>query len=54
MASRGRPHPLEGGAEGLVSVHTSFLLRLPDHQARAQAFAGFVADLALARDLAAA
>jgi DNA polymerase len=51
--SRGRAWPLGGGAQGVVTYHPSFLLRLPDGAAKKQAFAEFVADLKLAWKLAA-
>jgi uracil-DNA glycosylase family protein len=50
--SRGSAWPL-GGAQGVVTYHPSFLLRLPDEAAKKQAFAEFVADLKLAWKLAA-
>lgn len=40
------------GRPGFITVHPSFLLRLPGAQARQAAFAAFVADLAAARMLA--
>lgn len=42
---RGRPHDLPGGGEGWITVHPSFLLRLPDEDARHLEFAKFVDDL---------
>ena len=42
---RGRPHDLPGGGEGWITVHPSFLLRLPDENARREEFAKFVDDL---------
>jgi DNA polymerase len=51
MKSRGRPLPLEEGGQGLITIHPSYLLRLPDEAARAAAWRGFVDDLRLARDL---
>jgi DNA polymerase len=50
MTSRGRLLPLDGGGQGMITVHPSYLLRLPDEAARAAAWRAFVADLALARD----
>lgn len=41
------------GRPGFITVHPSFLLRLPGAEARRAAFAAFVADLAAARALAA-
>jgi len=43
--SRGRLMPLRDGIEGFITVHPSFLLRLPDEAGRAQEYARFVADL---------
>ena len=45
MKSRGRPVPLEGGALGMVTVHPSYLLRVPDAGAKAAAYRDFVNDL---------
>ncbi|WP_296613997.1 UdgX family uracil-DNA binding protein [Sphingomonas sp.] len=42
---RGRVHDLPGGGEGWITVHPSFLLRLPDEDARHAEFAKFVDDL---------
>lgn len=50
---RGRTVPLGNGA-ALVTVHPSYLLRLPDEAAKAREYAAFVADLRLAGRLAAA
>ena len=47
-AMRGRILDLPAGRKGLVTVHPSFLLRLPDEEARAREYGAFVADLALA------
>jgi DNA polymerase len=41
---RGRPIDLGGGAAA-ITVHPSYLLRLPDEAARAREYANFVADL---------
>ena len=49
---RGKPLPL-GNASALVTVHPSYLLRLPDEDAKAREYALFVADLRLAATLAA-
>jgi uracil-DNA glycosylase len=54
MKSRGRPLPLDGGARALITVHPSYLLRIPDEAAKGAAWRGFVADLALARKLVSA
>ena len=50
---RGAPFEAPGGMV-LVTVHPSYLLRLPDEAARAREYAAFVADLVLARDWVAA
>lgn len=42
---RGRPMALEGNAQGFVTVHPSFLLRLPDPEAKKREYAAFVEDL---------
>jgi DNA polymerase len=42
---RGRIFDLRPGVPGLVTVHPSFLLRLPEPKARAAAYAAFVHDL---------
>jgi DNA polymerase len=51
-ASRGRPQPLAGGAQGLVTYHPSFVLRAPDEAASERAFEAIVEDLTLAWRLA--
>ena len=43
--TRGAPIPLDGGAEAWVTVHPSFLLRLPDEARRAAERARFVEEL---------
>ncbi len=48
---RGKPMPL-GGGTALVTVHPSYLLRLPDEASKAREYAAFVADLRLAARLA--
>ena len=48
---RGRPIPLEGNTQGFVTVHPSYLLRLPDEEAKRREYAAFVADLTHAREL---
>ncbi len=48
---RGRPIALEGNQQGLVTVHPSYLLRLPDEDAKRREYAAFVADLKQARSL---
>jgi DNA polymerase len=51
---RGRPIRLPAGETALVTVHPSFLLRVPDESGRAREYAAFVADLRLVAGLAAA
>jgi DNA polymerase len=51
---RDAPLTLADGSECWVTVHPSFLLRLPDEAARRSERAKFVADLARIRDRAAA
>ncbi|MCQ8242079.1 UdgX family uracil-DNA binding protein [Rhizosaccharibacter radicis] len=48
---RSRPIALDGNTQGLVTVHPSFLLRLPDEDAKKREYAAFVADLKQARAL---
>jgi uracil-DNA glycosylase len=50
---RGEPHALADGTECWVTVHPSFLLRLPDEVARRTERRRFVADLKRIRDRAA-
>ncbi|UKK83874.1 UdgX family uracil-DNA binding protein [Sphingopyxis sp. BSN-002] len=50
---RGAVHELEGGTKLIATIHPSFLLRLPDRERAAKERELFVADLALARKLAA-
>ncbi|MEA2874235.1 MAG: uracil-DNA glycosylase [Hyphomicrobiales bacterium] len=45
--SRGRLMPLRNGVEGFITVHPSFLLRLPDAASKEREYAHFVADLKL-------
>ena len=42
---RGAPIALADGSEGWITVHPSFLLRLPDEDRREEEYARFVADL---------
>ncbi len=48
---RGRPIQLEGGQTVFVTVHPSFLLRVPDAAAKAREYAAFVQDLKTVRAL---
>jgi DNA polymerase len=49
--NRGHPIDLDAGVKALVTVHPSYLLRLPDADARAREYERFVADLKLAAAL---
>lgn len=51
-ANRGKALALPDKTQGLVTYHPSFLLRLPDAEAKARAYAEFVEDLRLAGELA--
>jgi len=48
---RGEPLPLPDGSRAMVTVHPSYLLRLPDEEARVRERAAFVRDLITARAL---
>lgn len=48
---RGRPIAIESGEQALVTVHPSYLLRLPDEADRRREHAAFVGDLRLAAEL---
>ena len=43
--SRGRPIDLDDGTKAVVTVHPSYLLRLPDADAKAREYRRFVEDL---------
>jgi uracil-DNA glycosylase len=49
--NRGRPIDLADGIKALVTVHPSYLLRLPDADARAREYQRFVDDLKMAAAL---
>ena len=49
--NRGRLIDLDDGIKALVTVHPSYLLRLPDADARAREYARFVDDLKSAAEL---
>jgi DNA polymerase len=49
--NRGRLIDLEDGTRALVTVHPSYLLRLPDAEAKALEYQRFVADLRIAAEL---
>jgi DNA polymerase len=51
-ANRGRALALPDGGEGWITVHPSYLLRLPDEAARKEEYARFVDDLKAAADAA--
>jgi DNA polymerase len=48
--NRGRLIDLEG-IKALVTVHPSYLLRLPDQEAKAREYERFVSDLKIAAEL---
>jgi DNA polymerase len=48
--NRGRPIDLDDGTEALVTVHPSYLLRLPDAEAKAREYQRFVDDLKIAAE----
>lgn len=48
---RGRPIALASGRSGLVTIHPSSVLRMPDDVSRHEAFAGLVEDLRIAYNL---
>ncbi|MBV9993965.1 MAG: UdgX family uracil-DNA binding protein [Caulobacteraceae bacterium] len=52
-ANRGRAFPLDGGGQGVVTFHPSFVLRAPEEAGKAEALAAIVADLKFAWELAA-
>ena len=49
--NRGRPVDLDDGIKALVTVHPSYLLRLPDAEAKAREYERFVDDLKIAAAL---
>ena len=49
--NRGRPIDLDDGVKALVTVHPSYLLRLPDAEAKAREYERFVGDLKMAAAL---
>ena len=49
--NRGRPIDLDDGTRALVTVHPSYLLRLPDAEARAREYRHFVQDLKIAAEV---
>ncbi|MBS0294804.1 MAG: UdgX family uracil-DNA binding protein [Proteobacteria bacterium] len=53
MKDRGAPESLGDGATGLLTVHPSYMLRIPDEADKARAYALFVQDLKQAWSLAA-
>lgn len=52
LAERGQPIAMPGGSQALITVHPSYLLRLPDADVAAHERQRFVADLKHARRLA--
>lgn len=53
LRERGRPLALDGNRQGFITVHPSFLLRLPDEATRTREWEAFLADLRAVRGLAA-
>lgn len=51
LKSRGTVFDLDDGARAMITMHPSYLLRLPDERAKAEAYVRFVEDLAAAREL---
>jgi DNA polymerase len=51
--SRGQAFQLSDQAQGVITFHPSYLLRIPDAAAKAKAYADFVSDLKFAWSLAA-
>ena len=51
---RGRPMKLPDGQTAFVTVHPSYLLRIPDEAAKAREYAAFVQDLRTIREMMAA
>jgi DNA polymerase len=49
--NRGRPIDLDDGTRALVTVHPSYLLRLPDAEAKAREYRRFVQDLKIAAEV---
>ena len=50
---RGAAIPLSDGTRAFVTVHPSYLLRLPDEESKVREYAAFVADLRAAAALVA-
>ncbi|WP_091742962.1 UdgX family uracil-DNA binding protein [Phenylobacterium immobile] len=50
--SRGQAFELPDQAQGVVTYHPSYLLRIPDERAKVEAYSAFVADLKFAGELA--
>ena len=48
---RGRRLDLPEGGAALITVHPSYLLRLPDETARAEEYARFIEDLKMAQEM---
>ncbi len=47
---RGEPLPLSDGSTAMITVHPSYLLRIPDEDAKVRERAAFIADLKRVRD----
>jgi DNA polymerase len=52
LKARGRAIPLDDQSQAMVTLHPSYLLRLPDEKAKAEGFALMVEDLRAAKTLA--
>jgi uracil-DNA glycosylase, family 4 len=51
MAQRGQWITLADGRKAMATVHPSYLLRLPEHEDRDQAYADFIRDLSLMHEM---
>jgi len=49
---RGKPMALDGNTTGFITVHPSYLLRLPDEDSKTREYAAFVEDLRAVKALA--
>lgn len=49
LRSRGQSFPLDAHTQGFVTIHPSYLLRIPDAEAKAAGMARFIADLRAAK-----
>ena len=51
LKSRGKVFTLEDGSRAMITMHPSYLLRIPEERAKAEAYGRFVEDLTAARAL---